>query len=89
MDIYMKNNIHRIIQENKTLVSISLFLVIFLIIQYAKPGFLYKSDGSIRQFGIGYRNKTILPVWLLSIILGILCYLLVLYYLAFHSIVGH
>jgi len=84
MDIYMKNNnIHRIIQENITLVSISLFLVIFLIIQYVKPGFLYNRDGSIRQFGIGYRNKTILPVWLLSIILGILCYLFVLYYLVY------
>ena len=77
------NNIHRIIQENITLVSISLFLILFLIIQYIKPGFLYNHDGSIRQFGIGYRNKTILPVWLLSIILGILCYLFVLYYLVY------
>ena len=47
-----------------------------------KPGFLYKSDGSIREFGVGYKNKTILPIWLLSIILGILCYLAVMYYIA-------
>jgi len=46
----------------------------------------YKDDGSIRQFGVGYRNKTILPVWLLAIILGILSYLFVLYYLAYPRI---
>jgi hypothetical protein len=46
-----------------------------------KPSFLYNTDGSLRQFGVGYRNKTILPVWLLAIILGIVSYLFVRYYL--------
>lgn len=45
-----------------------------------KPSFLYNKDSSLRQFGIGYKNKTILPLWLFSIILGILIYMLVLYY---------
>ena len=45
-----------------------------------KPACFYNKDGSIREFGIGYKNKTIFPVWLLSIILGILCYLGVIYY---------
>jgi hypothetical protein len=47
-----------------------------------KPAFLYNKDGSIREFGVGYRNKTILPIWLLSLILGIVSYLLVMFYLA-------
>ena len=71
-----------IIRRNPTIVAIILFLVIFTTIQFGKPGFLYKADGSISDFGVGYRNKTILPIWLLSIILGILSYLFVLYYLA-------
>lgn len=79
----MRTNIHRVIQENMTLVSIVLFLVIFTTIQWFKPAFLYNSDGSIREFGIGYKNKTILPIWLLSLLLGILCYLFVLYYLVY------
>jgi len=54
--------------------------VIFSIIQIMKPTFLYNNDGSLREFGIGYKNKTIFPVWLLSIVLGILCYLSVKYY---------
>jgi uncharacterized membrane protein YozB (DUF420 family) len=70
------------IAKNPTLVSVLLFLVIFITIQIGKPSFLYRDDGSIREFGIGYRNKTILPIWLLAIILGILSYLFVLYYLS-------
>lgn len=73
---------HHLIRENKTLVSILLFLIIFGFIQLLKPSFLYNSDGSIREFGVGYKNKTIMPLWLFSIVLGILCYLLVLYYLS-------
>ena len=68
------------IKENITLVSVVLFIIIFGFIQMMKPVCFYNRDGSIREFGVGYRNKTILPVWLLSIVLGILCYLAVLYY---------
>lgn len=70
------------IKNNITLVSIAVFVIIFGFIQYMKPAFLYKPDGSVREFGIGYKNKTIMPVWLFSILLGIMCYLGVLYYLA-------
>ena len=68
-------------KNNITLVSIVIFLFIFSIVQMIKPSFLYNKDSSLRQFGIGYKNKTILPLWLFSIILGILIYMLVLYYL--------
>ena len=68
------------IKENITLVSVILFIIIFGFIQVIKPACFYNKDGSIREFGIGYKNKTILPIWLLSIILGILCYLIILFY---------
>jgi hypothetical protein len=68
------------IRDNVTLVSIILFITIFSMIQLSKPAFLYNTDGSIREFGVGYKNKTILPIWLLSIVLGIVCYLIVVYY---------
>ena len=70
-------------RNNITLVSILLFISVFGMVQMIKPAFLYKPDGSTRDFGIGYKNKTIMPVWLFSIILGILSYLFVLYYLAY------
>ena len=71
------------IKENITLVAIILFIIIFGTIQLMKPACFYNKDGSIREFGIGYRNKTILPIWLLSLILGILCYLAVMYYVSY------
>ncbi len=75
------------IRENVTMVSIVLFVVVFYAIQYFKPAFLYNRNGSIREFGVGFRNKTILPVWLLSIILGILCYLMVLYSITYQRFI--
>jgi hypothetical protein len=69
------------ITKNPVSVSITLFVIIFFMVQVKKPGFLFKSDGSIRQFGIGYKNKTIFPMWLFAIFLGIICYLFVLYYI--------
>ena len=68
------------IRENATLFAIILFLIMFVSIQMMKPACLYNNDGSIREFGVGYRNKTIMPIWLLSLILGILSYLFVMYY---------
>jgi uncharacterized membrane protein YiaA len=68
------------IRKNITLFSIVLFLTIFGTIQLMKPSCFYNKDGSIREFGIGYKNKTIFPIWLFSLVLGILSYLAVLYY---------
>ena len=71
------------VRNNITLTAITIFVVIFAVVQVLKPGFLYKQDGSIREFGVGTKNKTFMPVWLFSIILGILSYLFVTYYIAF------
>ena len=71
-----------IVRQNMTLASIILFVIVFGTIQFLKPAFLYNGDGSIREFGVGYKNKTILPIWLLSIVLGILCYLTAMYFIA-------
>ena len=68
------------IRKHTTLVSIVLFLILFGTIQITRPACFYNRDGSIREFGIGYKNKTIFPVWLFSLVLGILSYLAVLYY---------
>lgn len=75
------------IRENKPLVAIIIFIIIFGSIQMIKPSCFYNKDGSIREFGIGYKNKTILPIWLLSLVLGILCYLAVLYYVSIPKII--
>jgi hypothetical protein len=65
----------KMFSENTVFIALLIFAFTFGTIQYWKPSFLYKADGSIREFGVGYKNKTVLPVWLLSFILGILSYL--------------
>jgi len=76
-----------VVRQHITFVSILLFLCIFGIVQFIKPSFLYNHDGSVREFGVGYKNKTILPVWLFSILLGILCYITVLYLVTYPRLV--
>lgn len=74
------------IRNNSTLVSIVIFLILFSLIHLMKPSFLYNKDGSLREFGVGYKNKTILPMWLFAILLGILTYVIVLYYIQYSFI---
>ena len=68
------------IRKNLTSVSILIFIIVFTVIQTFEPAFLY-DNGALRQFGLGSRKKTVLPIWLLSIILAILSYLAVIYFL--------
>ena len=70
------------IRENITVAAVVLFIIIFGTIQMMKPTCFYNKDGSFREFGVGYKNKTILPIWLLSLVLGIMCYLAVMYYVS-------
>ena len=73
----------RFVQIHKVSVSILLFLCFIGIIHISQPGLIYNSDGSFREFGVGYKNKTVLPIWVFSIVLAIFSYLAVLYYISF------
>ena len=72
----------------KHLVSFAtlLFVGLYVLIIKLKPGFLYNHDGTLRTFGVGYKNKTVIPVWLLAIALAIISYLGILYYLIYPKI---
>ena len=63
--------------------SILFFVMLFTFIHMNKPALIYDKDGSFREFGVGYRHKTVIPIWVVSIVLAILCYLAVSYYLAY------
>ena len=67
------------IKRHITSFSILVFLAAFAAIQSFKPRFMYNEDGSLRQFGNGFQRKTVVPAWLVAIIIAILSYLLVLY----------
>ena len=58
--------------------SILVFLITFTSLHVVKPSFLYDEDGAFRKFGLGYRHKTVVPIWLMAIVLAIFSYLFVL-----------
>jgi hypothetical protein len=74
------------IQRNIISSSILLFIVIYLSINYSKPSFLYNTDGSLRHFGLNNSKKTVIPIWLLTIILSLISYLIILYYVSIPKI---
>jgi hypothetical protein len=39
-----------------------------------KPVLIYQPDGSLRPFGIGYRKKSVTPLWLVVFLLAIFSY---------------
>jgi len=71
---------YNFIRNNINSFAILLFLVLFSLLNFVQPGFLYNNNGTLREFGLGQRRKTVLPIWLLSLLLGILSYLAVLYF---------
>ena len=66
-------------KKNLIFFSVILYLIIFYITYEVKPAFLFNDDGSIKLFGLGYINKTIMPVWLFTVIIAIFSYLTIFY----------
>jgi hypothetical protein len=75
--------LRQFVTTNINLVSIIVFLLLFAIILVTKPNIMFDKNGKPREFGIGYKNKTILPLWLAVIILAIISYLAILCYINF------
>jgi hypothetical protein len=68
----------RYVRLNKVSIAILLFILSFTVIHIVKPKLVYNEDGSFRPFGLGFRHKTVVPIWVVAIILAILSYLFVL-----------
>ena len=69
-----------VMSKNKVALSILLFIVVYGLFYIVKPAFAYNEDGSLKPFGLGYSNKTVVPAWLVAIVLGILCYYTIMVY---------
>jgi hypothetical protein len=66
---------------DKLYLSIFLFVSLYSIINIIQPNAIYNhQQNSLRPFGVGYKNTTILSLWLVSILLAILSYFIVIYY---------
>ena len=66
---------------NILFVVIIVYILLYSLIIFFKPSIIYDRNKNLRQFGVGYKNTTILPLWLVSILLAIISYFIVLYVL--------
>lgn len=81
----MTSSFYEWVAVHPSLASALLFLLVYALCQIDYPGFLYFPNGAgLRQFGVGYRNRTILPLWLFSIVLAIMCYLFITVYIHYY-----
>ena len=70
------------IRRNITSVSIIIFVVVYAIIVLSKTPLIFNKDGSLREFGVGYSSRSVLPAWLVAILIAIISYFSVLYYIS-------
>tara|TARA_B110000967_G_C18741326_1_gene487891 strand:+ start:189 stop:428 length:240 start_codon:yes stop_codon:yes gene_type:complete len=77
------DNLKAFVARNKLNFSILIFVILFSIMHYLQPNIVYDDNGEFRPFGVGYKHKTIIPIWLVSIIFAIFSYLFIMSYLAY------
>ena len=70
----------KLVRLNKVLFAVLLFVTAFTVIHMNKPLLMYSEEGGFRPFGVGYKHKTVIPIWVASIVLAIFSYLAVLVY---------
>ena len=58
--------------------AIVLYLILILLILIWKPRGIFDENGNSKLFGVGYKYKTLLPLWLLFILIAIICYYFVI-----------
>jgi uncharacterized membrane protein YidH (DUF202 family) len=73
-------------REALSVIAVFIFLILFGIINAFRPTVIYNKYLSLSRFGIGYKNKTVIPIWMLSIVLAILVYVLVTYLFEYRAV---
>ena len=73
-------------REALSIIAVFIFLIFFGIINAFRPSIIYNKDLSFRRFGIGYKNKTVIPIWLMTVMLAILVYVLVTYLFEYKAV---
>lgn len=74
---------------NRLTIVLVVFIITYSIVVYLQPEMIFNSRyDCLRQFGVGYKNTTIVPLWFVSILFAILSYFIVLYvlHIRYHSI---
>jgi hypothetical protein len=52
--------------------AVLLYLVIMFAYVAIRPAISYDENGNLREFGFGGGNKTLFPLWVVAVIIGVL-----------------
>lgn len=67
---------------NRLFLVICIYIFLYGIVVMFQPDIIFNNKNDcLRQFGVGYKNTSILPLWLISILFAIISYFIVLYIL--------
>jgi|SaaInlV_100m_DNA_2_1039680.scaffolds.fasta_scaffold280719_1 hypothetical protein len=61
-------------RDNTILTAAVIFLVLYGVLVYWRPGAVFDSKGNMRPFGVGRSETTVMPLWLCVTMLAILSY---------------
>ena len=57
-------------------IAVLLFVVLFGGLVWMRPRcWFHEQGGYLREFGVGSQDTTVFPLWVCSLLLGVLCYL--------------
>ena len=62
------------ISGNTIHISILLYLLTMIVIWILKPNMIFNKKGEAKEFGVGRNDRTILPLWLVAIVISIITY---------------
>jgi hypothetical protein len=71
-------NIIEIVNENPIKSAILIYLILMSILIFVKPQYVFDENGQHKEFGVGYTNKTLLPIWLICFLFAIVSYYFIL-----------
>jgi len=66
-------------QFNKLFLVLTVYILLYVVVVFLKPSFIFNNiNDCTRPFGVGYKHKTIVPIWVIAIVFAIVSYLLIL-----------
>ena len=65
---------------DKLYLAVIIFITLYLLLNIIQPNAIFNhKHNCLRPFGVGYRNATVITLWIATILLAIFSYFIVIY----------
>lgn len=66
------------IKHHPVLAAITLYCLLVVLVLHTRPSFVFRNNGTLKEFGFGNKARTMMPFWLLSLVLAILSHFIII-----------